>query len=667
MCYTRSDLLKYNTGISTTCRLPQEVWYNIKSLGLNKQKPTRRGKKKILSNNFPIMSCVDPSASPAMISHSNEQTVQQNQCEHSSGNHSNMKLGLWNAQSVGNKGDTITDIILNADLDFFFLTETWLRSDDRVITGQMCPPGYSFLGVPRNSVHRGGGTACVFKSQVSLEFCEEKLPKSDTFEHSLFYMKNQNLYFVVVYRSSSLKQMPQYFHDFEIFLNAVDLLPGRSVVLGDFNIHMDMPNENDTKSMLAILESLSFEQLVDEPTHVKGHTLDLVMVKENDHVVKPYDIHPVHVSDHFLILCDIDFKKQSIVRATNVYKARNFRNIDPVAFEEDLVFKLNTTDDSMDEAHVDLVQFYNKTCSQVLETHAPAKEKPCTVRIKPEWFNQTVQDARRLRRRSERRWRKTRTEVDRQAYIDSQREAATTISKEKASFYNERLLNCNTKDMYKYKTINALLNKTSRDLPDSSSPATLANDFCKYFIGKVETIRADVDAVHATSSNTTSQCSTSSTLQCSFDKFEAVSEEELSKIITPWTSKSCDLDPLPTWLLKKHIHIFLPILTKIVNNSLLSGCFPAELRRATITPVLKKVSLDKQQLSNYRPVSNLAFVGKLIEKVVSVQLTEYVECNKLAEPLQSAYRAAHSTETALIIPFSELLMTTGLSLWCYWT
>ncbi|XP_072039117.1 uncharacterized protein [Amphiura filiformis] len=533
MCYTRSDLLKYNTGISTTCRLPQEVWYNIKSLGLNKQKPTRRGKK-ILSNNFPIMSCVDPSASPAMISHSNEQTVQQNQCEHSPGNHSNMKLGLWNAQSVGNKGDTITDIILNADLDFFFLTETWLRSDDRVITGQMCPPGYSFLGVPRNSVHRGGGTACVFKSQLSLELCEEKLPKSDTFEHSLFYMKNQNLYFVVVYRSSSLKQMPQYFHDFEIFLNAVDLLPGRSVVLGDFNIHMDMPDESDTKSMLAILESLSFEQLVDEPTHVKGHTLDLVMVKENDHVVKPYDIHPVHVSDHFLILCDIDFKKQSIVRATNVYKARNFRNIDPVAFEEDLVFKLNTTDDSMDEAHVDLVQFYNKTCSQVLETHAPAKEKPCTVRIKPEWFNQTVQDARRLRRRSERRWRKTRTEVDRQAYIDSQRKLQQPLAK------------------------------------------------------------------------------------------------------------------------RKHLFI-MKGYSIIVNNSLLSGCFPAELRRATITPVLKKVSLDKQQLSNYRPVSNLAFVGKLIEKVVSVQLTEYVECNKLAEPLQSAYRAAHSTETALLAVHNTIL------------
>ena len=94
--------------------------------------------------------------------------------------------------------------------------------------------------------------------------------------------------------------------------------------------------------------------------------------------------------------------------------------------------------------------------------------------------------------------------------------------------------------------------------------------------------------------------------------------------------------------------MFLPTLTKIVNTSLNTGCFPTELRRATISPILKKISLDKQTLSNYRPVSNLAFLGKLIEKVVCTQLTRYVCVNNLVEPYQSAYRSAHSTETALL-------------------
>jgi hypothetical protein len=85
-----------------------------------------------------------------------------------------------------------------------------------------------------------------------------------------------------------------------------------------------------------------------------------------------------------------------------------------------------------------------------------------------------------------------------------------------------------------------------------------------------------------------------------------------------------------------------------VNSSLTSGCFPTELRKAIITPVIKKPSLDKQQLMNYRPVSNLPFLGKVIEKVVSLQVADYVDVNRLSEPRQSAYRCAHSTETVLL-------------------
>ena len=94
-------------------------------------------------------------------------------------------------------------------------------------------------------------------------------------------------------------------------------------------------------------------------------------------------------------------------------------------------------------------------------------------------------------------------------------------------------------------------------------------------------------------------------------------------------SKSCSLDPIPTWLVKKHLHTLLPLLTQIVNNSLALDYFPIKLRQAIIFPVIKKISLDKNQLSNYRPVSNLPFIGKLIEKVVSSQVSEYIDRNSL--------------------------------------
>ena len=91
----------------------------------------------------------------------------------------------------------------------------------------------------------------------------------------------------------------------------------------------------------------------------------------------------------------------------------------------------------------------------------------------------------------------------------------------------------------------------------------------------------------------------------------------------------------------------VPTLCQVVNLSLSTGCFPSVLSKAIVTPILKKPTLDCQQLKNYRPVSNLPFLGKLIERVVSSQVATYVGSNSLGEPLQSAYRRVHSTETAL--------------------
>ena len=76
-----------------------------------------------------------------------------------------------------------------------------------------------------------------------------------------------------------------------------------------------------------------------------------------------------------------------------------------------------------------------------------------------------------------------------------------------------------------------------------------------------------------------------------------------------------------------------------------------------VRPRLKKSSLDSDVLNNYRPVSNLPIVSNIIEKVVDARLEEHLRENDLHEPLQSAYRKHHSTETALIKIQSDILQT----------
>lgn len=89
-------------------------------------------------------------------------------------------------------------------------------------------------------------------------------------------------------------------------------------------------------------------------------------------------------------------------------------------------------------------------------------------------------------------------------------------------------------------------------------------------------------------------------------------------------------------------------MTNLINSSLHSGIFPSSQQHAIVTPALKKPQLNPTVPNNYRPISNLSFVSKLLERVVAKQLTTYLESNDLLPANQSAYRRGHSTETALL-------------------
>ena len=80
-----------------------------------------------------------------------------------------------------------------------------------------------------------------------------------------------------------------------------------------------------------------------------------------------------------------------------------------------------------------------------------------------------------------------------------------------------------------------------------------------------------------------------------------------------------------------------------------------QFKKAVVIPLLKKTGLDCNVLKNYRPVSNLPFLSKILEKVVLKQLQKHLSENNLLETNQSAYRKDHSTETAVLSVFDGLL------------
>ena len=109
---------------------------------------------------------------------------------------------------------------------------------------------------------------------------------------------------------------------------------------------------------------------------------------------------------------------------------------------------------------------------------------------------------------------------------------------------------------------------------------------------------------------------------------------------------TCNIDLIPTTLLKSCIDSLIVPITNIVNKS--EGVFPSAFKTAHVIPLLKKPSLDKNDLKNYRLVSKLSFISKVVEKVVASRLLTHVELNDLSNPNQSAYKKNHSAETTLL-------------------
>ena len=107
--------------------------------------------------------------------------------------------------------------------------------------------------------------------------------------------------------------------------------------------------------------------------------------------------------------------------------------------------------------------------------------------------------------------------------------------------------------------------------------------------------------------------------------------------------------------LKASLDDLLPILTTICNQSLLESVLPISQKSAIITPKLKKAGLDTDVAANYRPISNLTFISKIIERIVASQLTSYLVANNLVPTRQAAYRAHHSTGTATLGITSAIL------------
>ena len=529
------------------------------------------------------------------------------------------------------------------------LTETWLTgsSSDDVTIGdiQSSLQGYSVISVPRTS-RRGGGLALISRKTFKTKITKSQV--FNTFEHVELSVTSGSdvLKLLLIYRppaSQKTGYFSEFLDEFASLLEITSLCASHLVLVGDFNLHVDDFTSREATEFIELLQSYNLRQHVSGSTHHCGHTLDLVISRSDDNIVQSVSLFNDLPSDHCAVMCSMLVKRPLPHR--EVVTFRPLRRLDVDLFSRDI---LESTL-HQDLKSPSLADNYYTTLHQLLDKHAPPKTKVVTVRPQSPWFTEELHECKLCKRRAERQWKSSGLEVHRLIFQDKCREYINMLNEVKEQYFRDKISATDTRGLFR------LINHNFGRSGQKALPSDADGEhFSSYFTQKIRTIRHDIDLKLSTT--TSSIHLDDDTCQVSLSTWEPVSLDVVSKTIKRSACKSSQLDPIPAWLFTSCLTSLLPVITSIINTSLETGVVPQCFKHAHVSPLIKKVSLDPETLSNYRPVSNLPYVSKCLERVVAAQLHTYLEKHKLYDDRQSAYRPNHSTETTLLRIYNDILM-----------
>jgi len=432
-----------------------------------------------------------------------------------------------------------------------------------------------------------------------------------------------------------------FFTELPDFLDFCLLCNNRIVISGDFNFHVDDAADTNARKLLRQFDMYNLKQTVTEPTQRYGHTLDLVVHRNDDDIIHSTNVCHDLASDHYAILCHLSTPKLKC--PPKIISTRSIAKIDHVKFAHDIA-QFSTPNMSISE--------FNSNLSNIFDKHAPMRRVQIRERKNSPWYSTIsgqLREVKSERRRAEREWRKSRLTVHKQIYDSAKRKVASLVDTAKTTFYSSLVSSSRTCKQL-FQNMSHLLGKTKQvSLPSVSDIKTLPNMFADFFRNKILTIR---NCFPSTSQSHNTLPPFSGTPLSAFD---SVTEDVVRKIIMQTTPNTCELDPMPTKFLFQHLDLLLPTITHIMNESLVSGVCPTEFKTAILKPLLKKSNLNPDELKNYRPISNLPYLSKLLERLVLRQLFSHLTSHSLLSDHQSAYRPGHSTETVLLRIANDLL------------
>ena len=499
-------------------------------------------------------------------------------------------------------------------------------------------PGYNFIHLDRDMQCRGGVGLYI---NENFEYKKINLPDKLVQPEMMFVeikVGNIKLAVGVIYKSPLIPY--SIYGTIHENLISVTSRYDHCIIMGDMNIDHFKTDSPAYKFFTSyVSEPFALTQCIDEPTRVTATSstlIDLMLTSNSENVKTHGVVDTPGISDHCLTFMAYSIKKPKF--RPKIVTKRDFRNFDSEKFKADMSVAPWGNIEAVEDNDIDnKVTIIENIYKELIDKHAPMRTFRVTRPATP-WLTDKIKCLMDERDKYKNKFNKEKRPETEVIFKDLRNKVTHAIRQSKIKIFNERV-NAKFKNPKHFhqalKNFNIVESKSNIGNECIFDPTTLNKAFVK---NNNETVN---DGLVSDEINEILKKSKPPVFE-----FHEISELEVLKIVKSIKTNACGVDGISAFFLKLGIEYSVFAFTDIINSSFKYKKFPERYKKALVKPI-PKIS-NPQAASDYRPISLLPAFSKIIEKVAAKQLIDYLRETGFLDNLQSAYKQAHSTTTALL-------------------
>ena len=560
-----------------------------------------------------------------------------------------------NARSVISKLTDLRRIVKESQTSVLAISESWL--DSSITDEEIKIDGYSLIRGDRN--RNGGGVCLYIKNNIPHNRRMDLNTSSlESLWIDLLFPKTKPITVGACYRPPN-SSIIESLNDLEAVISKINM-DDETYILGDFNINFGDNNSPSTKRYNDIIMINNFYQLIDMPTRITPTTstiLDHILCNTKENVTQS-GILDLGISDHMVIFCTRKILK-SKANINNVINIRSMKNYDRQRYNN-LLRNVNWNP-VLDQQDVNTAwSNFKEILNKIIEEIAPKRTVRVKSRTEP-WMTGEIIEMIHLRDKAFVQYKKKRTDENvYRLYCELRNLVQNTVKVAKSEYFSHQIVanKNNPKKLWSVlknlgssnkskNNSNIVLNINDELCHDSKLVANHINNFFTNVALKLVDKLPQVPKIFGVGSSKLQEFYHNKGVSNRSCKLKSIEVEFVKKELKALNeNKSTGLDDISSRFLKDGADILCIPILHIVNLSLTNSTVPSDFKKARITPLYKKNS--KLEVGNYRPISVLSAVSKILERAVFIQLDDYLQKNNLLYKCQSGFRSNHSTNTCLV-------------------